>query len=165
MTSIIRYADERVYTRSSHVFIDPVSLSEARFYIQELQKAWDCKDKKKIEKHSYQVLAWLCHGARIPECKFKLKKKKGNDNGDYGRYTPVDKEILLWLEPAHIKKNGEWKHSNFYINTLIHEWVHHYCWMLFRKGLNHDIGFQTRLTTALRLVRKELPKRKNMKRA
>jgi len=165
MAAVIRYADERVYTKSSYVFIEPISLKEVRYYINKLKQAWDNKDKKKIEEYSWQVLAWLSHGARIPDCDFKLYKKKGNTDGDYGQYVVRTREITIWLEPSHIKRDGEWKHSDVYINTLIHEWVHHYCWVLFNKGLDHDLGFQTRLQTTLRLVRKELPKRKNKKRA
>ena len=164
MTPIIRYADKRVYTRSSHVFIEPISLSEARYYISELRKAWDNQDIKQIKRHSYQILAWLNHGARIPDCGFKLYKKRGNGECNYGWYIAGDREITLWLEPCHVKKDGKWKHSDVYINTLIHEWIHHYCWMLFGKGLDHDLGFQSRLQTALRILRKELPKRKNKKR-
>lgn len=177
MSSIIQYVDERVYTRSAHVSMDPISLDEVRFYIQRINESWEQKDIKKIKEYSIQVVTWLCHGARVPHCDMKFYIKKGNELGDYGNYWPKNlsmngkqyttstARVVVWLEPCHIKKNGEWKQADFYINTLLHEWLHHYCYVLFNGKIDHDLGFQNRLTTLLRMARKGLPKRKNTKRA
>lgn len=145
----IVYSDDRVYSKNTYIYVEPVSLGEVRAYTKSLKAAFKEKDKTSLRRYSNQILLWLCHGARIPDCSFTLsgsRKKK-----EFGEYIIGDKKIFVYFN----------KHKNFddFLDTLIHEWVHHYEQMVFGKTDSEEFHcqeFYRRLESLLRRVKKDL---------
>lgn len=76
---------------------------------------------------------------------------KGYSKSDYGNYNPNLKRITLFI----LDENGEIYPKREYMDTVIHEMVHHYQWnhTVYRriKGIMHNAEFYKLFNTYYKL--------------
>ena len=153
-----KYSDSRVYHATPYVYIEPISLKEVHIYVRWLYIAWKARDIKRIRKYSFQILMWLCHGTRVPDCQFMLRK--GTNPDAFGLYYTTDKKITIYLGTHH-DEYGEWGCFREYLNTLVHEWCHHYSLCAYGrvgsdKDDKHDSIFYKRTQNVLVRVTRDI---------
>jgi hypothetical protein len=119
------------YLASSHIYIEPRALKEVKIYIKLLRQEFKepTYSVKEIRAISMQILAWLCYGARITECKFRLQRRYSSESMGY--CCREDGRIVMNL--GNHKYHNKPKMNSFmeYLDTLVHEWVHYYCYQVY----------------------------------
>ncbi len=102
------------------------------------------------QKFSTSLLDELCDLAQIDICNVKISdtnqyhKKRGGRTvmKQYGYYRPKSKYIYITNRTA---VRGQMLASKTFLNTLLHEWMHHYDFCALGLNSIHSAGFYKRL--------------------
>lgn len=141
------FISKESYDNNRKVFVENECLEEAKAWVEHLIEAKKNNNKKLFREASYQTIIWLCKGSRIPSLKFRLaqktaRNKKAQGKGLFGECEEGTK-ITIWIDMHKEKAGSRWFEE--YLDTLLHEWIHHYENSLFGMTTEHDPIFYTRL--------------------
>lgn len=121
--------------------------NEARRYCRRLLEAKDARERQRI---SEDLLDELCDAAKIDIVEVKvsdINQKHSRKGGkivmrQYGFYDPNKKEIHITNRTA---ARGQILAPKSFIDTVLHEWVHHYDCCKLKLNSVHTKGFYSRL--------------------
>lgn len=131
-------------------------------YTRLLKKIYLTKDVLAIREASYQLIFWLSKASNIESPKFRIRsypyKKQQvmkSTSGayeilDWGQYNPNNNLIMVFLH-THWNHDDNWLS---YLDTLVHEWIHHWEEIRYNKKTYHDKMFDKRLSYVLKQLKK-----------
>jgi len=136
------------YKKSNQILKVDIQISEnAKLYIKVLMNSYEEWDRQKFGE---ALLDELSDSAGIDIVKLKISsakqfhKRSGNKIiiKQYGYYRPKENYIYIHNRTA---VQGKILASKTFLDTLLHEWLHHYDYK--KLGLNsiHSAGFYSRL--------------------
>lgn len=139
---------DRNYKKSNKVMKVKIPVSDmARRYCRRLYEAREAGERQMIGE---DLLDELCDLAKIDIVKLKISDKnqrharKGGKivMRQYGFYKPDKKSIYITNRTA---ARGQILAPKSFIDTLLHEWVHHYDFCKLKLNSIHTKGFYARL--------------------
>lgn len=136
------------YSKSNRIIkLDFVAPENARLYVKTLLDSQNEFDRQKFGE---ALLDELCDSAQIDIIRLKISsarqwhKRRNNKivSKQYGYYKPDTNYIYIYNYTA---VQGKALAPKTFLDTLLHEWIHHYDFK--RLGLNsiHSSGFYKRL--------------------
>jgi hypothetical protein len=155
------FYSQDTYRDNSTVWIEAHSLLEIKTWTQKLIKAYWENDKRRMRSSTFQILQWLCHGTRIADCSLKFTSFANEDAR--GEYYSSRFHILVYLG-SHMDDNSTPQEIlDDYIDTLIHEWMHHYETCMFGHTTEHEPIFNKRVRNVTKQVLKGIRLKKPRK--
>lgn len=139
---------DRNYERSNAVLDIPIAVSaEAKRLARELLGTSRAADRQRL---GLALLDELTEAAQMNVCELEVRDapqahRRGGGrlvHKTYGRYQPASKGILIYNRTA---VRGQILAPKSFLETLLHEWVHHYDFEQLKLNSIHTSGFYHRL--------------------
>jgi len=139
---------ENNYQKSNRIKKIKITVStEAVILVNQLLKSSGCEIRQKL---SEKLLDELCDGAKIDIIKLEISNTKQYHRKSagrvamkrYGYYRPTSKLIYIQNLTA---VRGQILAPKTFLDTLLHEWVHHYDTYKLKLRSIHSQGFYERL--------------------
>jgi len=136
------------YTKSNRILkVDFLISENARLYVKILL---DSADESERQKFGEALLDELSDAAKIDIIKLKISParqfhKKFNNrvvSKQYGYYRPKENYIYIYNRTA---VQGKTLAPKTFLDTLLHEWLHHYDFKKLNLNSIHSAGFYKRL--------------------
>lgn len=136
------------YERSNAVLDIPVTITlQARQLTRQLLATFDARQRQQL---GLALLDELTEAARMNVCELEVRDtpqahRRGSSRlvyKKYGHYQPKTKGILIYNRTA---VRGQILAPKSFLETLVHEWVHHYDVEKLKLNSIHTLAFYRRL--------------------